>query len=209
MNTMYCGIGAALMAASAQGALISFAGPFDQQGTGFGTVLNVLTVQSNGSEWGSVLRSGGADVMAGNASPNSSTRTVAQMALMNVNAANFGVVLNINETGVQPDITLQAFTLVFYDTSDNVLFTANWNTTMNLFPVNNGTGGAGHMFAVAFTPSEATFFSTPGNRVGLIVPQASPILDSSDGPENFYIVPAPATGAALLGGLALVRRRRR
>ncbi len=214
MTRCILSIGGALCALSAPapalGVGISFVGPFDDTGTGFGNVLNVLSLQNTPSEWGSVLRAGGVDVLAGDATNQSSTRTVAEMAAANVFASNLGVVFNINDPGVSPSVTLQTFTMRFYDSSDNVLFDGTWTGPMVLAPVNQGTGGAGYRFDVTLTAAQAAaFFGDPGARIGMLVPQGSPVTMTADGPDNFYLIPAPGTLALLVAGLALAARRRR
>lgn len=187
---------------------------FLDNGAGFGNVLNVLALHATGSESGSVLRSGGLDVLAGDATPQSKTVSVAELTTAGVNARNFGLVFNINEPpGGGPSVTLSEFSLVFYDSNDNVLFTSIFHpiTPLVLNAVGPGTGTAGWLFSVSFTDLEATqFFANAGNRIGMILPAGNPILDSGGGPDNFYIVPAPSVLALSgMGLFAIARNRRR
>jgi hypothetical protein len=197
----------------ASAAVAAYAGEFVETGAGFGNILNLLSLQNNDSEWGSVLRIMGQDVTGGFAATHSQTRTVAEIVAAGAGPDGFGIVLNINETGSDPTIQVQAFTLVFYDELDHVLFTAEFDPTKALVlqPAgNDGTGQSDHLFSVVFGAGEAElFFSNPNNRIGMVVPEGSPILDTYDGPENFYIVPAPGSGALLVSGLVLLARRGR
>jgi hypothetical protein len=202
-------VGAALaLSTSAAHADLIFAGPRDQMGTGFGNVLNVLSLQSRPSESGSVLRQGGVDVLTGDATNQSATRSVAELLAAGVDASNLGVVFNINEPGSSPQVTLQQFQLVFTDNTGNTLFTQNWTGPLTLEPANQGTGGAGYVFDINLTPAQAQqLFSDPTNRIGLAV--TTPILGSMGGPENFYLVPGPAGAAVGFIALAGAARRRR
>lgn len=193
------------------GPIITPAGTFDDSGTGFGNILNVLSLQGSPNEWGSVLRSGGADALTGDATNQSSTRTVGEMISAGVGLSNFAIVFNINEPGSADMVTLQHFTLRFYDSADAVLFDATWTGSLDLAPVSQGTGGAGYVFEVAFSPAQAAFFSDPGNRVGMFVSEGSTteILNSFNGPDNFYIVPGPSALALMSLGVGFAGYRRR
>lgn len=202
--------GSVLAIQSGASAAITFLGTYDDSGTGFGNVLNVLTVQQNGSEWGSILRSGGADVMGGDAKNTSSTRTVAEMSANGVNAMNLGVVFNINEPGSADEVTIQSFTMRFYHTNETAFFDLTWTGPLTLSPFMNGTGGAGYAFSIELTAGQAAlFFADSSNRIGMIVPEGSPITDTFDGPENFYLIPSAGSFAMIGLGMLTVARRRR
>lgn len=198
------------LAVSAAHADVIFVGPTSQSGTGFGNVLNVLTLHATPQEAGSVLWQGSGDLRSGDATNQSQTRSVAELTAAGVGALDFGVVFNINEPGSSAPVTLQQFELVFQDQTGEELFTQEWTGSMSLMPLaqGQGTGGAGYLFTVNLTPAQASlFFSDPANRIGMRV--ESPILSTAGGPENFYLIPAP--GALALLGLAvgaLGRRRR-
>lgn len=200
---------AALGAAPAVGANIAFNGGTQQSGTGFGNILNVLSLHNNDSEWGSVTRLGGSDVLAGHATNQSFTRTAGEILASGADINNLGMVFNINEPGSSDEVLLREFTVIFYDATDAVMFSATWSTPLNLAPVNNGTGGAGWIFDLVLTAAErAAFFGDANNRIGMIVPEASPIGNSFDGPENFYLIPSPGSLALVGLGLAGLTRRR-
>lgn len=168
----------------------------------------MLTLQATSSEAGSVPRTAGSDVTTGNAANTSTTRTVAEMTANQINAGNLGVVFNINEPGSSADVTIQTFTMRFYYNSESSFFDITWDGPLTLTPFNQGTGGAGYLFLIALTSSQAAdFFADPSNRVGMLVPTGSPITDSGDGPENFSLVPSP--GASALLGLCVIAANRR
>ena len=201
--------GAALCADAAQGAIITYTGTTNLQGTGFGTTLNVLSLQATPNEAGSVLRVAGADVTSGDATNQSQTRSVSQLSAQGVNAGNLALVFNIAEPGAASNVTLQGFTVRFTDNIGALLFDAVFSQVQVLDTVSGGVGGAGHRYSIALTAGEATsFFGTSTNRIGMLV--STPILNSAGAPESFFLAPAPgAGGLALVGSLALMNRRRR
>lgn len=191
----------------------------DQTGTGFGNVINVLSLQNDPSEFGSILLdSGGNDVEAGNATNQSQTRTVQELTDEGVNSSNFGIVLNINEAGPTPrDLTLNDFSFRFYtDTSDlTQFFDLTFDAPaggLTLLEIDSGNGKSGWLFSAQFTPAEASaFFADPDNRVGAFVVSGQAITGTTDGADSFRIIaiPEPSTTAAIgLGCLLLLARGR-
>lgn len=197
--------------ATTHAAVITFAGPAPQSGTGFGNVLNVLTLQNPESESGSVLWNGTTDVLTGNATPTSQTRTAAQLAAAGITSTStLGVVFNLNETGSNPSLTVQGFTVRFLSPTGATLFDAVATGSQTLTALNPGTGGSGFLWNITLTPTEqATFFSNPANRIGIIVSPNSPITGTDGGPDNFYLIPSPGAATVLAMAAALGARRRR
>lgn len=195
-------------AASTLAASVTLTGPIVAGGTGFGSVLNVLALQGNGSEAGSVGWDGFADVVTGDATSFSQTRSVGEILASGANVSDFGIVFNIAQPGNNPDVTLNQFTVVFYSENGSELFTASFNTPTVITQIGSGVGGAGYLFDITFDPFEANFFANTTNRIGIRV--TDPITGSAGAPENFYLVPAPS--ACMLAGAAglmsVVRRRR-
>lgn len=187
---------------------------YNDSGAGFGNVLTLLTLHATGTEAGSVLRSGGSDVRAGDATNQSRTVSVGDLTTAGVNTTTLGLVFNISEPGGGgSNVTLRAFSLVFYDANDTVLFTSNFVAAQPLVldQIGAGVGTAGWLFNITFSgPEAALFFGASGNRIGMMLPDGTPILNSAGGPDTFYLVPTP--GVLSLGAvpmlLALRRTRR-
>lgn len=223
----------AAASAAASGALVRYNGATtNDSGTGFGNVLNVLTLHDDrpGADHmaaGSVVWTGSADVFGTvggglDTRPQQSlTRTVSELTAIGVAGSNLGVVLNLNQTGASPQVDLGDFFVRFQDPGGATLFDARFDDldplnapTTALAPVaGNGTGAAGHLFPVILSAGEAAqFFGNPANRLAMYVNASDPIVGVNGGPEVFYVaaVPEPATAAlaACLAAAALGRRRR-
>ena len=207
-------------------------------GTGYGNVLQTLALQQHGSattQAGSVLWSGSADVLSGDAKPQSQTVTVAQLADKGFNDSNLIVILNLNQTGSHPELDVHGFTMRFYTSLDGLSYSyfdavydindiRNTASTLALDPQVQGlgTGQAGYVFHVTFEGTEADDFFTNNdyNRIGALVDVAMD-NEANAGAEVLYmgdadvmeVVPAPepATLAVLLigGCLALLARRQK
>jgi hypothetical protein len=188
---------------------IVFVGPLEQSGTGFGSVLTVLALQARPEESGAVVRENGEDVLLGDATNQSQTRSVAEFLTAGLDPANLGVVFNINDPGSSPVVTLNQFEVLFYDANDTLLFTQEYSgPPLELEPVGQGQGGSGYLFDIELDAAQQALFGDPANRIGLRV--ETPIQSTAAGAESFYLVPAP-NGAALLAlaGLMASRRPRR
>ena len=219
---------ALLLAPSAgQAAYITFHDEFvEENGTGFGNVLNTLTLQQQGSattEAGSVLWDGTDDVLSGDAKPQSQTVTVAQLTAEGFDASDLIVILNLNQTGSYPWLDLHSFTLRFYTSATDPsssfdAFYVNTGSTLALTPIGNGlgTGQAGHVFRITFEGTQGDdFFANDDHRIGVLVD--TPIDNQANsGPDNFYIgdadvnhvVPEPGTAGLILVTVLTVLGRR-
>jgi len=221
-----------LAPSAAQAAYITFHDEFvEDNGTGFGNVLNTLSLHQQGSattEAGSVLWDGTDDVLSGDATPQSQTVTVAQLTSEGFNASNLIVILNLNQTGSYPWLDLHSFTVRFYTSGDgssyfDALYDISnvWNTgsTLALTPEGNGlgTGQAGHVFRITFEGTEGDdFFANDNHRIGVLVD--TPIDNQANsGPDNFYIgdadvhqvVPEPGTAGLILVTVLMLLGRKR
>jgi len=189
---------------------ISFSGTVLQQGTGFGNVLNLLTLQQKGNatnETGAVVPT---SLATGDASPTSKTYTVSQLTAAGVTAANFGLVFNPNETGAgAPDtVDVQSFFVDFYTSGNLVtpyLSVPLLGLPVNIVPISTGQGSQGWGINYTNTGDLTTFFGTGTNVIGA----HGSIFNTDDGPDDFNIVqlattsvPEPTT--LLLLGFALV-----
>lgn len=197
-----------------------------QSGTGFGHIPNLLTLQANTTEEGSVEPPG--STLHGDAKNTSRTYTVAQLESLGLNANNFALVFNISETGAGGDtVVLNKFSLDFYDSGRSLLGRLDdlTNPDESWASVSgSGSGTAGYIMRInqgAGGASLSAFFLNPDNILG-----ASALLTESwNGQENFYLIryegdepmptiPEPATlllfgtGLTLLG-LKVNRRKRK
>ncbi|HEV2827366.1 MAG TPA: PEP-CTERM sorting domain-containing protein [Pyrinomonadaceae bacterium] len=207
------------MTAKADGVLHN-TGPNDQSGTGFGTVINILTLQvgkDQESETGSVTPDG----ITGDAKQTSACVTVQELLDAGINQDNIAFVFNLNQQGTPDDMTLHldSWRVNFYDSAGNVLFFADIDAESvdDYTVIEQGTGQSGYLFTISgVTATEwANFFADPDNCIG-----AEALISGgvNDGPENFYVtttvpqaVPEPASmlllGTGLLGIAGAARRR--
>jgi len=221
---------------AAQAAYITFHDEAtNDYGTGYGNVLQTLALQQHGSattQAGSVLWNGSADVLSGDAKPQSQTVTVAELTAEGFDASNLIVILNLNQTGSNPAIDLHRFTMRFYTSLDGLSYfdalydrtdPRNTGSTLGLVPQVHGlgTGQAGHVFRVHFEGSEAAnFFVNNNHRLGTLVDIAMD-NEANAGADVFYmsdadtieVIPEPATlfvlivGGLLVIGARIVRRQ--
>jgi hypothetical protein len=217
----------------AQAASITFSNETFSGGSGWGNVVAVLGLQQapqTTSESGAVGWNGAADVRVGDYTQQSTTRTVAELALAGMTAtdADFGVVFNMNETTGGSTVELQDLVVNFFSGAGALLFSAPYTCGGCAYPfpltlneTSQGLGNSGFLFRVTLTDAErALFFGSPTNRIGL----AATVWGTDAGAEQFYLadpslsvpldppaaVPEPASLLLFGSGLAaLVFRRMR
>jgi hypothetical protein len=206
---------------SASGEIIFTNTQVDEQGTGFGNVLTVLSLQATPSEFGSVLWDGVSDVLIGDYTNQSQTRTVTELSAAGIDDSNFVVIFNINEGGdSNPVLTLHDFDIVFQDASGAELFRESFDASggLPLDLAGSGNGASGWLFSVNFTTNAAAaaaFFNVATNRIGMEITSGQAIANTKGGADSFFVaahVPEPATFLSSLvgaGTLALVSIRRR
>lgn len=235
--------GATLPTARAE--TVTFSGiAADTTGTGFGNVKSLMDSQSTPSEFGSVIWDGTQDVLndeaGGSAAgpPKSQTWRVGDLGF--AATSTLGLVFNVNESGNPKNLVLDDFVVYFFKPDGSLLFSAPFDASAaaTAFPafadgskirlpnVESGTGTAGWLFNINLSGTDANdFFGNPDNRIGMRIPKATPITESDNGPDNWYVaeltgepppplaLPAPSVLAGLLSmgalGLVAVARRRR
>ncbi len=160
-----------------------------QSGTGFGNIPNLLTVQANIAEKGSVAPPG--STLDGDAKNTSHTYTVVQLMNLGLNADNLALVFNISETGRGGDsVVLDEFSLDFYY-SDGILLGhlddltnpgLSWTSVGG-----SGSGTAGYIMRInqgGPGASLSAFFSNTENILGA----SASLTESWNGQENFYLI---------------------
>lgn len=204
---------------------LNFVSPTAANGTGFGTVLTLLTLHNTTSpEIGSVSWNGTARVITGDATNQSQVYTVQQLIDAGITADTFGVVYNVNETGPTPNpTTLNSFSIDVYNSAGGLEGSISLSAqalAQNPYQMfEQGVGGSGYLFTVAETGGvfdlDAVFALHPDWVIGA----SGNISGNDNGPETFYIVnsanpvPEPTTmlllGTGLAGIAARARRRRK
>lgn len=182
----------------------------DLNGTGLGNVLDILFVHAKNSEFGSVTWNGASDVETDDAINQSQTRTVAELAKVGItSAAQIGLILNIAESGNEPDINVFDFSMRFTDSKGVPLFADAVYTApgggLNLTQVANGVGGAGWLFAVNLSPAEeAALFGDGTNRIGMIITRDNAFIDTSGAHDGFFVAPIPEPASWIMATLGLL-----
>jgi hypothetical protein len=213
---LLCGLAAIAMVVGSSTAHAGFIvrnGVVGQNGTGYGAIETIMSLQASGGnpndpligqQGGSVTWNGTQDVITGlnvlnNGNDKTQTLTVATLNGLGITSANnnMTIVFQANMAGNVSTMNLFKFTLVFQDSSGATYSTLTWDSTSATDNPggNNGPGGqplggvgagsSGHRFDVTLTGSELSFLNNPLNRLGFIVDPN--ITNANDGPDYFYV----------------------
>ena len=174
-----------------QAGVVTFSGTqADLNGTGFGNVLNVLTVHNRGSEFGSVLWNGSSDVLGGHATNTSQTQTASVMQANGIGGTKFAVYFNGNEPGNASSVLLHDFSVHFFAADGSSLFDAVYSAPVGGLGISDfgGTGQAGWLFEVALSALESSlFYGNGSNRIGMSIGANQAIELTAGGAENFFL----------------------
>jgi PEP-CTERM motif len=221
-------VAAILLAVPPASADVILLGQSQEGGTGFGNVVNVLTLQetgmADGTEQGAIAP---ADVESGDAQPNSDFVSFSELATLGITSGDdLAILYNVNQN-VNLYTELESFSIDVYDGATNgstlvQSFTytgpsCDTGTGTGCFvPIGtNGTGIAGYLFGLDAT--QAAAFSSllqlyPDGGIGM----TGLINLANDGPENFFVLNReaeieliPEPSSLLLFGTALLVLRRR
>ncbi len=170
-------------------------------GTGNGSIFNVLVLQHDGSEYGSVQWNGANDVysVGGNESTGGSQTQTQPLSNLTDNSKGFGssfdfhnlvMVFQVNNTG-NGTLDLHTFDVTIQDKDGNTLadftFTPGGSNTSTNGLGGVGQGSSGYIFRFdtsGLTSSQFnSLFGTSTNRIGMIVTSGNAIDNTtSDGP---------------------------
>lgn len=211
-----------LLGATPQDALI------DLSGQGFGAFPRLLTLQTSGTESGSVTP---VDVVHGDAIAGANKSTTPTLTALGwTSGGNVGIAFNADQTG-QSGITLNTLVLTIYNGTTAVTggtFSLASAIDFSAGDLSLEKGNGNGVFAFGLDAAEQLQFNTitamlgsNGFFAGLSSSLGSPLL-TNDGPDSFVgfnrnaAVPGPIVGAgipslitALFGMIGLRYRRRR
>jgi len=123
------------------------------------------------------------------------SRSAASLTAAGINASNFAVVFQVNESNGA--LTLNRFDVNFYNADGSLDFTAHYPdpvTDAGLILDGTGQGTSGWVFAVInfADPTETSWFSGEG-YVGIAVSAQHAVIGPDSGADNFFLGKYPST----------------
>ena len=205
--------------AKADGVIV-VGGQIHLSGTGFGTRLTVLSLQATPNETGATTFAN--PTGTGDSTNQDALRSILELKAIGINGtSDLAFLYNQNETGSNPDATLQSLTITFYDGAGGVVANFVLPAPFLSTPLEQGNGVSGFLLTLQYENQaqrdaiDALFAANLG-----FVGMNATINGTDDGADSIFVfkgsiaepVPEPTTmillGSGLLGVAAQIRRRR-